>query len=95
MEQNSSQERLDVTKIDTVEKLNSTDFSKYIDKHDESWIRYIIFPVSTVALNKICELSTQEGSMFNLGWTMGDLFYKKKALPNTRPFKQRMLPNQE
>jgi len=74
------QERLDITKIKTVDDLNSVNFSKYADKQYESWVRHIVLPVTTKALNEICDLSTKEGSMVNLGWSMGEIFYSNKVL---------------
>lgn len=97
MEQNKTQEqeRLDITKIKTVEELNSIDFSKYADKRHPSWARYIVSPVTSKALNEICDLSTKEGSMVDLGWTMGELHYRDKVLPQIKPLKQMTLPGQK
>lgn len=95
MENKSTQECLDITKIKIVEALNSIDFSKYVDKRFKNWVRYIVSPVSTKALNEICELSTKEGSMVTLGWTMGELYYKKNVLPQPKKFKQTTLPDQK
>lgn len=84
----TEQKRLDITKIRTVEDLNSTDFSKYADERFASWVRYIVLPVKTESLNKICKLSTEEGAKINLGWSMGELYYKKRALPQVKILKQ-------
>ena len=96
MEQNQTleQERLDITKIKTVEELNSIDFSKYADKRYLSWVRFIESPVSSKALNEICDLSEKEGSMVDLGWTMGELHYRDKVLHQIKPLKQMILPGQ-
>lgn len=95
MEQNPTQERLDITKIKTVEELNSIDFSKYADKRYQSWVRYIVSPVTSMALNDICNLSEKEGATVDLGWTMGELYYNNRALPQIKPFKQMVLPGQK
>ena len=94
MEQNPTQERLDITKVKTVEELNSIDFSKYADKRFKSWVRHIVYPVSSEALDEICALSAKEGSMLYFCWAMGDLYYKNKVLPEIKPFKQMTLPGQ-
>lgn len=86
------QKRLDISKVKTVEELNSINFGEYADKQYKSWIRFIVFPITTKALNEICKLSTKEGSMVNLGWSMGDLYYKKRVLPQIKPLKQMTLP---
>ena len=86
------QKCLDITKIKTVKELNSIDFSKYVDKQSSPWVKYVKSPVPSKALDAICNLSTKEGSMVTLGWSMGDLFYKELFLPQTRPLKQMTLP---
>ena len=37
--------RLDITKIQTVEELNTTDFSKYVDKPQSPWVKSLIYPI--------------------------------------------------
>ena len=88
------QKRLDITKIKTVEELNSIDFSKYADKRSQSWVRYIVSPVTSKALNEICDLSEKEGATVKLGWTMGELYYNNRSLPQIKPLKQMPLPGQ-
>ncbi len=85
--------RLDITKIKTVEDLNSVNFSEYVDKHFLMWVRYIVFPIKTESLNRICELSTKEGSKVTLGWSMGELYYKTLAIPQIKKLKQMTFPN--
>lgn len=95
MQKESVQKRLDITKIKTVEELNSIDFSKYADKRYLSWVRHIVSPVTSKALNEICDLSTKVGSMVDLGWSMGELHYRDKVLPQIKPLKQMALPGQK
>ena len=73
-----SKKLLDITKIKTVDDLNSTDFSKYVDKPSSSWIRHIVYPVASKVLDSLCKLSTKKESTVNLGWSMGDLYYSNK-----------------
>ena len=72
------QERLDITEIKTIEDINSTDFSKYVDRQESSWVRYLVYPVASKVLDSLCKLSAEEGSMVDLGWSMGDLYYSNK-----------------
>ena len=72
------QERLDITEIKTVEDINATDFSKYVDKPSSSWVKYVVYPVASKVLDDLCKLSTKEGSTVKLGWSMGDLYYSNK-----------------
>lgn len=69
---------LDITKIRTVEDINSTDFSKYADTKHLVWVRCINTPVSSGDLSRICALSRQPGSKIKLNWSMGELFYYPK-----------------
>lgn len=68
---------LDITKIRTVEDINSTDFSKYADEPYPSWIKLISAPTSSDDLDRICALSEQPESKVNLSWEMGELYYEK------------------
>ena len=83
-----TRERLNVAKIQTIEDLNSVDFNKYTDTNFLSWVRYIVLPIKTKSLNKICKLSTEEGSKVRLSWLMGELYYKKRALPQIKVLRQ-------
>lgn len=83
-----TRECLNIAKIQTIEDLNSVDFSKYTDTNFLSWVRYTMLPIKTESLNKICKLSTEEGSKIRLSWLMGELFYKKRALPQIKILKQ-------
>lgn len=91
----SIQEILDITKIRTVEDLNSIDFNKYTNDGDLSWVRHINDPVMQSDLSRICDLSTKVGSKVTLGWSMGELFYKIRALPQIKALKQVPLFNDE
>lgn len=88
-------QKLDITKIQTIKDLNSTNFSKYVDKPHSSWVRYINMPVSTKDLDRVCDLSEKVGSKVTLGWSMGDLYYKMRALPQVKVLKQSTLFKEE
>lgn len=89
------QETLDITKVKTVEDLNSVDFNKYADKRFSEWVRHINYPVKQKDLYRVCDLSTKTGSKVILGWSMGELFYKVRILPSIKPLKQMLLFNDE
>ncbi len=74
-----AREILDITKLQTVEDLNSTDFSKYADGTFPSWVRHINDPVAQEDLDRICKLTHQEGSKVKLSWHWGELYYKVRA----------------
>lgn len=82
------QKILDITKIRTIEDLNSTKFSEYIDSKHKSWVRHINNPVAQDDLNRVCNLSDEVGAKINLGWSMGELFYNVRALPQIKALKQ-------
>lgn len=84
----NTQEILDVTKIQTVEDLNATDFSKYMDQQHLSWVRHITNPVSSKDLDRVCNLSEEVESKVILSWSMGELFYKVRPLPQIKVLKQ-------
>ncbi len=84
---------LDISSLKTVEDLNNTDFSKYACKRHKSWVRHINNPVAQDDLNRICDLSEEEGAKVQLGWTMGELYYRVRALPQIKVPKQIMLPS--
>ena len=88
MAKDPTREILDITKIQTLEDLNSTDFKKYSCGQFESWVRYINDPVAQDDLDRICELAHEEGSKVKLGWSMGELYYKKRALPQIKKVEQ-------
>ena len=88
-----TQETLDITKIQTVEDLNAIDFSKYVNQQHLSWVKHITNPISSKDLDRICNLSEGVGSKVTLGWTMGELFYKARPLPQVKVLKQMSLFN--
>lgn len=83
-----TREILDITKIQTLEDLNSTDFKKYECDQHEAWVRHINNPVAQDDLNRICDLSEEEGAKVQLGWTMGELYYRIRVLPQVKKLKQ-------
>lgn len=89
------QEVLDITRIQTVKDLNSVDFSKYVSQQHLSWVRHITSPISSKELDRICDLSEKSGSKIQLGWLMGELYYKTRALPQIKMLKQMPLFNDE
>ncbi len=92
MAKDPTREILDITKIQTLEDLNSTDFKKYACNQFKSWVRYINDPVAQNDLDRICELAHEEGSKIKLGWSMGELYYKERALPQVKKMEQAILP---
>ena len=86
-----AREILDITKLRTVEDLNSTDFSKYAEETHPSWVRHINSPVAQDDLDRICDLSEEEGCKVQLGWIMGELYYKVRALPQVKKLRQMAL----
>lgn len=89
------QEVLDITKIQTVEDLNSVDFSKYVNQQYLSWVRHITDPISSKELDRICDLSRKVESKIRLSWSMGELYYSVRALPQIKILKQMPLFNNE
>ena len=84
---------LDITKIRTVEDLNSVDFSKYADDRFLTWVRHINSPVTSNDLDRVSDLSEEVGAKVILGWTLGELYYKVRALPQIKRFSQTFLLN--
>jgi len=83
------QKVLDITKIQTVEDLNSVNFDEYTDTEQHpSWVRYINDPVSQKDLDRICDLSEEVGSNVQLGCSMGELYYKVRPLPQIKVLEQ-------
>jgi 1,4-dihydroxy-2-naphthoate octaprenyltransferase len=70
---------LNTKTLQTVEDLNNTDFSKFTDGRFKSWVRYILYPVAQAELDRVVDLSAEEGSEVKLGDSMGDLYYKREV----------------
>ena len=92
MTKDPTREILDITKTQTLEDLNLIDFEKYSEDKFKSWVRYINDPTAQDDLNRICKLSQKEGSKVKLGWSMGELYYKERALPQVKKMEQTALP---
>jgi len=82
------QEKLDITTIKTIEDINNTDFEKYSSEQFSNWLKHIVYPVSQDDLNRVNELSFQPGCEVELTWSMGDLYWRKRALPEIKVPKQ-------
>jgi len=72
-------ERLDIKTLKTVEDLNSVNFSQFANDQFKNWVKYIVYPVSTNDLNRLCELAESRSCKVRLWWSMGDLYYKEKG----------------
>ena len=84
-------ELLDLRTLKTVEDIDNTDFSKFADERFKSWVRHIVYPVAQDDLNRVCNLSMEEGCKIGLSWSMGDLYYRDRALPQIKVPKQASL----
>lgn len=69
---------LDITKIRTINDLNTLDLSKYTCYEHPSWIRYINKQEGSDDLSRICKLSTGVRSRLRLRLSMGELFFVEK-----------------
>lgn len=70
-------DKLDITKIKTVEDLDKSILSKYCkDKYCKGFITEIKYPVAQKDLDKICFLS-EESKKYKLYNSKGELFYKE------------------
>lgn len=74
-------ERLDITKLRTVEDIDTVNYPDFFgDAHNDGvngWVKFIQSPVSQRDLDRICELSTKSEKV-KLGNNMGELFMGRR-----------------
>jgi hypothetical protein len=42
-------------------------------KEDKSWVKHVVYPVSSSELDRLAELSRDPKCHYNIGWSMGEL----------------------
>jgi hypothetical protein len=73
----AERERLDITKLKTVEDLNNTPWEDYAGEGSKQWVRYIKYPVAASELDRVNELSFEKGCNVKITWNMGDLYFSR------------------
>jgi hypothetical protein len=73
----TERKRLDITKLKTIEDLDNTPWEDYLGEGDKQWVKYIEYPVAQSELDRVSELSFEEGCNVKITWNMGELYFSR------------------
>jgi hypothetical protein len=73
----TERKRLDITKLKTIEDLNNTPWEDYLGDEYTQWVKYIVYPVAQSELDRVSEMSFEEGCNVKITWNMGELYFSR------------------